>query len=44
MKKKILLTGANGTIGRFVSKVLLGKGFEVCAPTRRENITGGGIC
>lgn len=43
MKKKILLTGANGTIGWFVSRILLQKEFEVYAPTRRESTTGGGI-
>ena len=43
MKKKILLTGASGTIGCFVSRVLCEEGFEVYAPTRQESITGGGI-
>ena len=43
IKKKVLLTGASGTIGCSVPKVLCEKGFEVYALTRRERTTGGGI-
>ncbi|MBR1843511.1 MAG: NAD(P)-dependent oxidoreductase [Opitutales bacterium] len=43
MKKRILLTGASGCIGRYVREILLQKEFEVYAPTRRESPAGGGI-
>ena len=36
MKKKILLTGASGYHGRYIREILLQRGFEVYAPSRRE--------